>query len=348
MAILHWAEKPWQQQSVPSRLVVRGGAIVVFLLLMTAGYGIYRIHAIDSRTANADKAEVAVVQGNIDQGVKWDAGFQMLTTAKYKELSAKVVEQGVDLVIWPETATPFYLFHDKVLTKMVLQGIQDARVDFIIGSPNVDLTAKEPVYFNSAYLIDADGDVEGKYDKVHLVPFGEYVPFERWIPFIDKMVAQVGDFRAGRQGNTLMWKEHPVGMLICYEGIFSTLARAMARNGAQLLVNITNDAWFGRTGAAYQHFSMAVFRSVENRRYFARAANTGISGFIDPNGRILATTELYTDAALSAQVAFLSELTLYSRWGDYPLVLICLFVVSLAAGKRWLKRGANWRHPSSR
>ena len=348
LALLYWAEKPWQDLSVQRGMVVRGGVIVGGLLVLTATYGIYRINAVDDQVARADSAEVAVVQGNIDQAVKWDASFQMLTTAKYKDLSTKAVEQGADLVIWPETATPFYLFHDKLLTKMVMQGIRDSRVDFIIGSPNVDLSAKAPAYFNSAYLINADGEVGGKYDKVHLVPFGEYVPLERWLPFIDKMVAQVGDFKAGHQGNTLMWKEHPVGMLICYEAIFPELARAMARNRAQLLVNITNDAWFGRTSAAYQHFSMAVFRSVENRRFFARAANTGISGFIDPNGRVLAATDLYTDAVLSAPVAFLSDLTLYSRWGDYPLILICLIIIALFGGARWFKRGASRRDRFSR
>jgi apolipoprotein N-acyltransferase len=348
LALLCWAEKPWQHQPVPRRLVVRGGVVVGCLLLLTAGYGIYRMNVVDGRVAHAEHAEVAVVQGNIDQGVKWDPGFQMLTTAKYKELSAKAAEQGADLIVWPETATPFYLFHDKVLTRMVIQGIEDARVDFIIGSPNVELGGETPAYFNSAYLIEADGDVAGKYDKVHLVPFGEYVPFERWIPFIDKMVAQVGDFKAGDRGNTLMWRDHPVGMLICYEGIFPNLARAMAGNGARILVNITNDAWFGRTGAAYQHFSMAVFRSVENRRFFARAANTGISGFIDPNGRILAATELYQDAVLSARVALLSETTLYTRWGDWPLVIICLLLCAAAAVKRRSKRATGHGGPFHR
>ena len=234
------------------------------------------------------------------------------------------------------------MFYDQLLTQIVIQGIQDIHADFIIGSPNVDFSAKKPAYFNSAYLIDAAGEVNGKYDKVHLVPFGEYVPLKRWLPFIDKMVAQVGDFKAGRQGNTLVWKQHPIGMLICYEAIFPELARAMARNKAQLLVNITNDAWFGRTSAAYQHFSMAVFRSVENRRFLARAANTGISGFIDPNGRILAVTDLYKDGALTAQVAFLSKQTIYSRWGDYPLVLACLIVLAAFVGKFFWK---PHRHP---
>ena len=341
LALLYWAEKPWQHHGVPRGVVVIGGLLVAGLLVGTAAYGLFRIRHIDARIAEAEYADVAVVQGNIDQAQKWDASFQVLTTAKYKDLSGAAAAGGAQLVIWPETATPFYLFHDKVLTQMVVQGIQDIGADFIIGSPNVDLGGKAPVYYNSAYVIGADGRVGGKYDKVHLVPFGEYVPMKRWLPFLGKMVAQVGDFQAGRQGSTLQWRQYPVGMLICYEAIFPELAREMVRNGAQLLVNITNDAWFGRTSAAYQHFSMAVFRSVENRRFLARAANTGISGFVDPNGRILAATDLYQDAALTAQVHFLSQTTLYSRWGDYPLVLSALAVLAAFAAARL--KGSRYR-----
>jgi len=280
---------------------------------------------------------VAVVQGNVDQSIKWDAAFQVITTVKHRNLSLEAAKAGADLVIWPETATPFYLFQDQVLTEMVIQGVREAGTYFIIGSPSVDTDHKEHVYYNSAYLITPKGEPVGRYDKVHLVPFGEYVPLKRYLPFLGKMVAQVADFKAGRPGTPLVWGERPIGMLICYEIIFPGLARAMTLNGGQLLVNITNDAWFGRTSAAYQHFSMAVFRSIENRRFLARAANTGISGFIDPNGRIMAATGLFEDATLAAEVRFLDHLTAYTRWGDWPLMAVCfgLLAVGLVGGRRW-------------
>ncbi len=324
LALLFWVEKPWQDHGVAKPLVMRSGIVLGLVLIMTIGYGIYRIKTLTPLATQAPTAEVAVIQGNVDQSHKWDASFQVLTTSKYKNLSLAADQKGADLVVWPETATPFYLFHEEVLTKMVLEGVKQTQSHYIIGSPSADTSKKEYLYYNSAYLITPRGEVTGKYDKVHLVPFGEYVPMKKWLPFLGKMVAEVGDFSAGTQGNTLVWKEHPIGMLICYEAIFPNLARAMTRNGAQLLVNITNDAWFGRTSAAYQHFSMCVLRSVENRRYLARAANTGISGFIDPCGRIISQTPLYEDLAPVAKVGFLDVQTLYTRWGDWPLVVISL------------------------
>ena len=213
---------------------------------------------------------------------------------------------------------------------MVLEGIRASGAHFIIGSPSVASGKEQMLFHNSAYLMTPDGRSAGKYDKVHLVPFGEYVPLKRWLPFIKKMVAQVGDFRPGKKGSTLKWNDHRVGMLICYEIIFPGLPRSMVQNGADLLVNITNDAWFGRSSAAYQHFSMAVLRAVENRRSIARAANTGISGFIDPCGRISQSTALYEEAAVTASVALMQSRTRYSRWGDWPLGIAAFAILAMA------------------
>jgi apolipoprotein N-acyltransferase len=324
LAFLKWVDKPWQIRPVARTTLMRAGIALAGVLLITVGYGIYRLHTTAAMLAKADQVKVAVVQGNIDEAVKWDASFQVLTTVKYRTLSLEAAKKGAGLIIWPETAAPFYMFHDKLLTDMVLQGVKAADAYFIIGSPAAQVDNGKIHYFNRAYLIAPDGKVAGQYDKVHLVPYGEYVPLKRWFPFLGKLVAQVGDFEAGRRGNTLVWKGKPLGVLICYEVIFPDLARAMVQNGAQLLVNITNDAWFGRTSAAYQHFSMAVLRSVENRRFLVRAANTGISGVIDPTGRILAASALYMDATLTSPIELLNGRTLYSRWGDWPLVMVCL------------------------
>ena len=211
---------------------------------------------------------------------------------------------------------------------MILDGIKASSSYYIVGSPSYAAKKEALIFHNSAYLVSPQGHAAGKYDKVHLVPFGEYVPLKRYLPFIDKLVAQVGDFKPGRQGNTLSWENRHVGMLICYEAIFPGLARAMVRNGAHLLVNITNDAWFGRTSAAFQHFSMAVFRAVENRRYLARAANTGISGFIDPCGRIVSSTPLFQEAVATTAVSMLTGRSLYSRWGEWPIGIVVFGLIS--------------------
>ncbi len=321
LAVLGWLDLQWQGQKPDGKFVVGCVALVSVLAVAICGYGVWRIRAVDQAVETADKIKVAVIQGNIDQAQKWDPRFQVLTTVKYRNLSLQPSVKGADLVIWPETAAPFYFNDDEILTKIVIDGVKTAGAYFIIGSPSYAAGQHDYIYHNSAYLIAPDGKTLGKYDKVHLVPFGEYVPLKAWLPFIDKLVAQVGDFKPGRQGNTLKWKNHKVGMLICYEVIFPELARAMVKNGAQLMVNITNDAWFGRTSAAYQHFSMAVFRAVENRRALARAANTGISGFVDPCGRILSATDLFHPAAVMKPVALMKTTSPYTRWGEWPLGL---------------------------
>ncbi len=328
-------EQPWRNQRVDRRTALTALTTAAALVAAVALYGTLRLRHVDAAAAAAPKAGVAVVQGNIDQAIKWDPEFQMVTAAKYNALSLAVAPKA-DLIVWPETATPFYLFQDRRPTEIVLDGIRTAGKDFIIGSPFLVSSANGESYFNSAYLVTAGGNAAGRYDKVHLVPFGEYVPLKRWLPFIDKMVVMVGDFKTGTAGRTLQWNTHPIGMLICYEAIFPELARAMANNGAHLLVNITNDAWFGTTSAAYQHFSMSVLRAVENRRVLARAANTGISGFIDAAGRISASTALMQDATALSESALLDIPSFYTRWGDWPLALIVVAILGTraACGRR--------------
>ncbi len=334
VAILGWLESPWQTAVPAGRTVILAAALAAGVLTAVFGYGIWRLNAIDQTASAADLAKVAVIQGNIDQAQKWDPRFQVLTTVKYRNLSLQPSVKGADLVVWPETAAPFYFTDDRVLSQMVIEGVKTAHTHFIIGSPSYAAGKEALIYHNSAYLVAPEGTASEKYDKVHLVPFGEYVPLKKWLPFIDKLVAQVGDFKPGQRGNTLKWKNQKVGMLICYEAIFPGLARAMVQNDAQLLVNITNDAWFGRTSAAYQHFSMAVFRAVENRRSLARAANTGISGFVDPSGRIRNPTDLFQEAAVMTALPMLEIATLYTRWGNWPLGVAASIILLFCVGRK--------------
>ena len=211
---------------------------------------------------------------------------------------------------------------------MIIKGIADIPGDFIIGSPCYSHRNNKVEYYNSAYLISSAGHVYGRYDKAHLVPFGEYIPLKRWLPFLGKMVEHVGDFKPGKKGNTLHWNNGKLGFLICYEIIFPDLSRAMAKNQAALLVNITNDAWYGRTGAPYQHFSKAIFRAVENRKALVRSANTGISGFIDPVGRVIDSTDLFQDAVRTHNVPLINQTSFYSRFGDL-FAICCLAVMVL-------------------
>ncbi|MFO7666601.1 MAG: apolipoprotein N-acyltransferase [Desulfobacterales bacterium] len=328
IGFLYLTKSGWQGKKVSG--VHFAASVLIFLSALTIVwfYGKIRIEAVDKIVSVSRKAMVSVIQGNIGQSEKWDPALQYSATKKYLDLSASVVAEKPDLVVWPETAAPFYFLYDTGLTEMVQRSVAETGVNFLIGSPSFLQTRDNIEYYNSAFLVGPDGKVSGKYDKVHLVPFGEYVPLKKWLPFLGKIVEHVGDFCPGKKGATINLNGQSLGVLICYELIFPYLSRAEVKNGAGLLVNITNDAWYGKTSAPYQHFSMAVFRAVENRRALVRAANTGISGFIDPSGRIMATTPIFEDAVLTRNIPILKEITLYTQLGDI-FAFICLAAAAL-------------------
>ncbi len=258
------------------------------------------------------KLHVGVVQPNIDQAVKWERSFRDETIARYDKLTDSF-GYGADLVVWPEAATPFVYEREPIYQLQLLAIAHRAAAPLLFGSPAVRFDAeKKPYLLNSAYLVSPDGPLLGRYDKQHLVPFVEYIPLKSSVLFfLDKLVEGIGDFQAGpgptifsftpkasaSQGAAAAPKPVKFGTLICYEVIFPDLVRRFAVNGAEFLVTITNDAWFGESSAPMQHFSMVVFRSVENHLAFARAANTGVSGFIDPFGRIIEASPIFTQAA---------------------------------------------------
>ena len=304
----------WQDRRIGKGLIPFAVFISLVFVCSTIYYGKYRIGRVE-RSYTGSKS-VAIVQGNIEQSEKWDPQFKAATTKKYIDLSASSKNDSPELIVWPETSAPFYFLHDKKLTQFIKEGVRETGTFFLIGSPSYKTKNKAIVYHNSAYLINPEGKTTGKYDKVHLVPFGEYVPLKKWVPFIGKMVEHVGDFSSGEAGKTLSMNDTVLGVQICYEIIFPNLSRKMTANGTQLLINITNDAWYGKTSAPYQHFSMAVFRAVENKRSLVRSANTGISGFIDPVGNILGSTQLFVDAVMTKSVPIANEITLYTRYGD--------------------------------
>lgn len=315
--------KTWQGMTIKKYAAVVQFSALCLIAGALWGYGIWRINDIDRSMARATSARIAVVQGNIDQTLKWDRAFKTEVAQKYVRLSLEAGKKKPELIVWPETATPFYFLYHTRLTKMVKEGVRRIGCDFLIGSPSFSRQGDKNEYYNSAYLLHPDGTLGHRYDKVHLVPFGEYVPFKEWLPFAGKIVDHVGDFKPGTKGVTLAWQGYHLGIQICYEMIFPNLSRAIVKNGANLLFNLTNDAWYGNTGAPDQHFSMAVLRAVENRRWVARAANTGISGFIDPVGRVTASTPLFEDAVVTQKVFFGRDISFYTHWGDL-FAQVCL------------------------
>ncbi len=291
-----------------------------------------------------DGIRISLVQGNIEQDRKWDPRYQSEVIAVYARLTKTALARQPDLVIWPETATPFYFGgggDHSTLSKDLREFVKRGGTPLLFGSPTYEIGPARSIELrNSAFLLDGEGTPAAVYHKIHLVPFGEYVPLKRLLFFVDKMVAAVGDFRTGRE-YTVMPVTVPsrrglepvnVSTVICYEIIFPDLVRRFVDRGTSVMTTITNDAWFGRTAAPAQHFSMAVFRAVENRVPVARAANTGISGFIDGHGRVLARSDIFTEAVITETLIPGRDKTFYTRRGDlFSYACLVLALLSLAA-----------------
>jgi apolipoprotein N-acyltransferase len=286
-------------------------------------YGRARLERYDRQ--EGEKLTVALIQGNIAQDAKWDPSFLDETMNIYSRLTLAAAEEKPALVVWPEAATPFFFQSQKTYQEKVAALTRRAGAYLLLGSPACESDGEERRYFNSAFLVSPDGTITGRYDKMHLVPYGEYVPLKPLFPFIDKMVVGIGDFSSGSEVKNLHFPGGTFGTLICYEIIFPDLVRRFAKNGAEFLVNITNDAWFGSTAAPYQHLSMAALRAVENRRCVARAANTGISAIIGASGRIVQHSKLFTPQSLTGIISLNRDMTFYTRRGDI-FALLCTFL----------------------
>jgi apolipoprotein N-acyltransferase len=269
--------------------------------------------------------EVRLVQTNIplDQPWKKPASDGLLN-----ELAALSTQDGskTRLVVWPETPAPFYLNEDADFRSRMQHIAQKLGAYFLVGY--IDAIGEGPT--NSAAMLNPQGEVVSRYDKMHLVPFGEYVPFKRLLFFAESLTRQVGDFMPGAEYTLSPLDRHRISTAICYESIFPDLVRQFVKRGSELLVVITNDGWFGESSAPFQHLRMGVVRSVENRRYMVRVANTGISAIIDPYGRIVGRTPIGVRTTLDGTVRYRSDRTFYTQYGDvfaYANALVALAAV---------------------
>jgi len=333
----------------PARLPWALVAMAALLVTLSWEYGLATLSETPFSDIPRSSISVGVVQPNVDQSVKWDTAYREETLARFDRLTEQL-GRTTDLVVWPEAATPFVFEREPVYQLQLIALANRAQTPILFGSPALRFYSdRRPYLLNSAYLLSPDGQLLGRYDKHHLVPFGEYIPFKSSLLFfLDKMVEGIGDFEPGTGPTVLTLTPKPrsavtgmaepvprsinFGVAICYEVIFPNLVRQFAANGAEFLVTVTNDAWFGASSAASQHFSMVVFRSVENHLAFARSANTGISGFIDPFGRIIETTPIFTEQAVKTTMRVWRPRTFYSRNGDvfaYGCAIICALLFLL-------------------
>ena len=305
----------------PSRRRWHVAAVVAVVLVGTAAWGTARI-ARGSLRSSGTPVRVAVLQGNIPQDQKWDPAMRDAIMQRYVDMTREAIGREARFILWPESATPLPYEQDTVRTEAIRRLAREAKITLLIGSDQVEpvkpVAQEKPSerWYNAAYLIQPDGSTAAIYRKIHLVPFGEYVPFSRLLYFVGPLIEAVSDFTPGSEAVLLPVQGHVASTAICYEVIYSSLIRSFVARGSELLTTVTNDAWYGRSSAAYQHWQQASLRSIEQGRYLARAANTGISGFVDPYGRVLQQSNMFQSAVMAEDVRFITERTLYSYIGD--------------------------------
>ncbi|VAW37753.1 Apolipoprotein N-acyltransferase / Copper homeostasis protein CutE [hydrothermal vent metagenome] len=342
------------------------------VFVVVAVYGLAQTASVGKELASWPQVKVAAVQGNIGQAVKWEASEQKKIIATYRALISRasasfaslndVDDAGAGskepgLIVLPETSMPFFLARDPEMLLLVEDMARDSGSYLLIGAPDYKPDGGGGYsILNAAFMFSPAGAITGRYDKMHLVPFGEYVPLKRILFFIEKLTAGAGEFVEGRGlypvGLELGGVRTSVGTFICYEAIFPSLVAELARGGpepegndgpvagAGLLVNITNDAWFGDTSAPHHHLDMTIMRAVENRSFLVRSANTGISAIVSPTGEVVESTGLFEAAVITATVGLRQGgPTFFGRHPDlFPCVLLIFSAIIVVLGLRFRRR----------
>ncbi len=299
------------------RFKVSSAAVMLLCLGWTLGYGHFVLSAADD-APSPETVNIAVIQGNVDQRIKWEDSYRDKILRRYKRLSQESLTKQPDMVVWPETSIPFAYNFDPANRHKLTNFVRQSETPFLVGG--LDFVVVDPPVnyhtYNTAFFLSRDGKLRAKYDKIQLVPFGEYVPFEKILFFVEKITSAVGKVQSGSTYTVMELQGIPFSVVICFEVIFPNLVRKFVDREARFLITITNDAWFMKTAASYQHFAMAAFRAIENRIAVARSANTGISGFIDPCGRILDQSEIFVEDALVREIPLRTQKTYYTQYGD--------------------------------
>jgi apolipoprotein N-acyltransferase len=252
---------------------------------------------------------------------------------RLRELTLEASSEGSELIVWSESAIPASFDASVEMRNYVLSTVKKAGAPILFGTVSYKRSENRPGEarsLNRAYLIEPNGTLAGSYDKIHLMPFGEYVPYQKFFFWTGKMVREVGDFVPGERPVLFSVGDLSVAPLICYESVFPQLVRRFIREGGSLIVNITNDGWFGGAAGPHMHLAFSVFRAVENRRYLVRCANTGVSAVVDPYGRIKVKLDENVSGHISHVVRGEERLTFYAKYGDL-LPYFSIAVVLLAA-----------------
>jgi apolipoprotein N-acyltransferase len=316
------------------RIVAVATAIVA--VAGVGAWGTWRV-ADGSLTRQGTPLRVGLIQGNIAQEDKWNPREARRIFTTYLAMTRHAVRSGAEFVLWPESSTPFTFDSDPEGQRQLRELAREVRVPILFGS---DQTVIGPPrkHYNAAFLLDPDGATTAVYRKMHLVPFGEYVPLADWLSFFPPLVQTLAGFEPFSPGESVVMLPvggRPASTAICYEVIFPGLMRDAVLQGSELLTTITNDGWYGRSSAPFQHWDMAAMRAIEQGRYLARAANTGISGVVDPYGQVVRKSRIFEQVDLIAEVRLLQHRTFYSRIGDVvAYASLAMMLLALAATRR--------------
>jgi apolipoprotein N-acyltransferase len=297
-------------------------------LCLAMGFGLIKKTAPLSG-GHRETLELLLVQGNISQGMKFEESKKFSIIATYTELPLLALKDAINppkLIVWPETALPFFFGPDTLAREYFFQRTFPLPAPLITGTLDavMEMGSKTSRYRNRVVALDRHGRVQGTYDKVHLVPFGEYAP----LPFIGRLVGEVGNFTPGKAVHPLKIGDLKVGTLVCYEAIFPEIARKMVNQGARILLNLSNDAWFGKTSAPYQHLRIASFLATSYRLPLVRVTNSGISAVVLPTGKRTLTSPLFEPwTALASIPLSKPRKTLYSRIGDSWILVMALYAL---------------------
>jgi apolipoprotein N-acyltransferase len=320
---------------ITKQKVFISAAITITALIVVCFWGTYQVNL--NGKNNGYILNVALIQGNIPQYKKWDQQFREEILARYRDLTMKASLENPDLIIWPETATPGYLRTDPLVYSTVYGTVKQTGIPVLLGSAsNTKLKRGETKIYrlvNSAFLIDGRGRVIAAYNKMRLLPFGEYLPLEDKIMWPRWLVPENGVFVPGRSHTVFHLSDFRFGVVICWESLFPNVFRTFVLQGSQFMVNLTNEAWFGKTSASQLFLSMSVFRAVENRVTLLRCANSGITSMVDPLGRIRGKVadekgnEIMVTGILTTHVPRPLGQTFYTRHGDIFAILCAILSV---------------------
>ncbi|MDO8527549.1 MAG: apolipoprotein N-acyltransferase [Deltaproteobacteria bacterium] len=329
-------------QKKESVLFVPKTIVTALIAILVLGYGFYHLHQTRNLSAKAPHMKVGLLQPNIPQDEKWDETTLTRQKNIFKGL-VESLEKTVDLIIWPEAAWTESTSLDATRFNAEDLGLSTARGKTpytLLGLVFSGIENNNQRLYNSAALLDAQGNILEKYHKAHLVPFGEYVPLRNLLFFLQP-VAAIGDFEAGKGYFPLQLEQFKIAPLICFEDIFPEISRTMVRHGANLLVNISNDAWYGLSSAPWQHLAHAALRSVETGRAMVRATNTGVTAVIEPTGKVAIASALFEKGVIVYQVPLLTGQTVYTKLGDWFVLACAIFTLWQLLNLLFKKKSGN-------